>query len=1033
MSEHAWREALGGLEYTEAQNRQPDDEADRLRLAAELAMVRRGPPIDAVLAGKRAVLDRWPDADRYAAAAVRALATMGAPNLAKAFAEMSAPVLSADERALLADQIERGDGRSRSRVAHAVHVARAARDAAALERALEAAAEGAAELDERRAALAELASLQRARGDFAGAAETSDRAVHAAPRGDDAIADRVTAALDRWLAGDRARALECLRAARARITEKGPRGAWTEESTGALLDRMETGPAPRLVATPSAARAALATHDDGRGVLALVDAAFGTKSLDDPDRRAPTMAHVARALAAAGVPFVRATSDWGAASGLVGRSDALVFVEEERSIGRGFRLLLAVEPEAKLACAREPGRAGAAVAPLAVVDARLALYGKSVLVAFATAEAKAKAAIADDARLVELDRCEVDEDGDAPPDAFVARVTDALLEADPGYEPAKYKKGLSLLEGARQDPDPFIRWYATARERFPEAEWPVQLYAQYLAGRGNQAEAALAWLEAWQRDPGDVRNAAGHGTALWRLGDTKLADAAFRRAATLAPEDPAHVYWQAQAAIAEGDLGRAFELASIGQVVEAPDNDWPESLLTTIHERRDEPELAFAAMKAACRKEPGDAWATCRAVRHHVRRAELVEALAELDRARARDDASPEARRDLDVLRLEVLAASFGPAATWEAGLAALDAHAPSWELFEEVCKVLPFLEEEARARAVPELARRVARTKDGDFAWLALKYLERSAPDRARELCGILREGRMDAVTVGWNEARALLRSSAEADRAVALERLLEVIKDASRFEPLVVYTAAALAGTPDKSLEHLRIDSQQYPGAVWLLQTRGLEAVGEAKVAAGIRERWLELSADDCLSSAAWLVTGRFVDLARTLVDRAREVAPDHPQIPFVELRLLMTAGDLGGLRGVCERLRARGLPEEASFSQLLMALEGALRASDGDLVVATTDAFARVLADSRTSGDPWIVRAARAAALAARGDDAERRAVLEAAGGHPYALRVLAKGEALFGAPAQDEDRERLFSVAPGARTTFARHEVLPWTTI
>lgn len=1038
MAEPTWKEPLRGLEYERAQREGGDDPI----LAAELAMVRRAPPIDAVLAGAASPSDA-----RLVAGAVRALVAMGAVGRARAFLEQAEDVLASSERELLLSQIERRDGRSTSSEGHAVHVALAARDVRAIEAAAERCASAAlgplasaSEVDERRASLSLLAGIARARGDFAAAARHTDAVVREAPLADDAAVDRIAVAFDRFLAADRPAAVEALRAARARITERGSRGYYTEQSTGALLDAIEGAAGPRVVSCRAdAARTTLAAGDGGRAVVDLVQSALG--ELRPPADRAdggssapcPTMAHVARELEARGFRLARVTCDLDLLERLVGREGVLVFLEEERSIGRGFRVVLDVELAARLLVVREPASIATAVLSWGQEELRLALYGKSALVVFADGDTAAAAEVRDDARLRELDRAEVDEDGDAPPVALVTRITDALLEADPDFEPARYRKGLLLLPDARQRPDEFIRWYATARERFPEAELPVQLYAQFLAGRGNNAEAALAWLEAWQRDPGDVRNAAGHGAALYRLGETRAAEVAFRRAATLAPADPAHVYWQAQVAIARGDLSRAEELATIGKEVEQPDNAWPESLLTTIFERRGDLDRAFEAMKAASTKEPSDAWAACRVARHHVRRGELPLADEVLSRARARSDISTEAQRDVDQLRVEVLVASGDVDGAWKLALTAVDEHAPTWEVYEEACKLLPFLADESRAAAISALGERVAKTGDGDFVWLCLKYIERSAPTLARSFCEGLRAASMDATTVGWNEARALLRSRDAGDRALAKQRLLEVIEQARSFEPLVVYTAAALVDDPKAMLEHLRIDSRQYPAAVWLLQARGLEATGEARVAAGIRERWAELSADDCLSSAAWLATGRFVDLATELVERARALAPDHEQIPFVELRLGLTAADRTKLRAVVDALAARGMPPSATWSQGLVALEAALRVGAPDAIGVAARALQAVLKDSRTSGDPWVVRAALAAAAAARGDRGERDAVLAGAPRDPYARRALAKAEEILGVADHDADREALFEIAPGARSTFAREEVLPWTTI
>ncbi|MBL8609126.1 MAG: hypothetical protein JNL38_17495 [Myxococcales bacterium] len=107
--------------------------------------------------------------------------------------------------------------------------------------------------------------------------------------------------------------------------------------------------------------------------------------------------------------------------------------------------------------------------------------------------------------------------------------------------------------------------------------------------------------------------------------------------------------------------------------------------------------------------------------------------------------------------------------------------------------------------------------------------------------------------------------------------------------------------------------------------------------------------------------------------------------------------------------------------------------MRVGAPDAIDLAARALQRLLKDSRTSGDPWVVRAALAASAASRGDRSERDAVLAGAPRDPYARRALAKAEEILGVSEHDADREALFAIAPGARSTFAREEVLPWTTI
>src|SRR5262249_14696480 len=159
-------------------------------------------------------------------------------------------------------------------------------------------------------------------------------------------------------------------------------------------------------------------------------------------------------------------------------------------------------------------------------------------------EAKTRRAALEDAGVVHaaifdtLDACDLDPDGRPPPRARVFQLTRALLEKQPECEPARRRLGEELLASWRSDDvpvDDVIAWYAEAREHFPRAEWPAQIYATVLEMRSQAAEAGIAYAQAQRSDPADWRNHAGHGRALWNMGRTRASDARFRASAALLP------------------------------------------------------------------------------------------------------------------------------------------------------------------------------------------------------------------------------------------------------------------------------------------------------------------------------------------------------------------------------------------------------------------------------------------------------------------------------------------------------------------
>jgi tetratricopeptide (TPR) repeat protein len=137
---------------------------------------------------------------------------------------------------------------------------------------------------------------------------------------------------------------------------------------------------------------------------------------------------------------------------------------------------------------------------------------------------------------------------------FAARAFKQALELDPEYAEVRAYYGLALDKLGQDGADPLRQ----AVQDAPEAALPRVFLALHHIDRGNFSLAKEQLEKAAELDPANPAIAAELGAAYSAVGDVRAAKAAYRRAASLAPEQPE--FWQLLAQFA---LGREMELNTL--------------------------------------------------------------------------------------------------------------------------------------------------------------------------------------------------------------------------------------------------------------------------------------------------------------------------------------------------------------------------------------------------------------------------------------------------------------------------------------
>jgi tetratricopeptide (TPR) repeat protein len=963
---------------------------------AELAIRSRGPVSDLLIAARRANAGAWPDRERYAAAAARALAAIGATELArKVMADAS--IASAGPR----------PGRGEQQLLRS--------------------AESDADVHERRWARRELAKLLRARRDWSGARAHSQHAYDLAPEADDAARVSFEAALDAWAAGD----VACAIAAAKRARDSEPQVAELLDLLERDTERAARG--PRW--TRFAGELRVAKHASGvlesLGGTGLVPE--GMTSDDEP----ATMGHVAHALRRAGVRVMRLSIDLGAFERCL-RAGAALVVEEERPVGRAFRFVQDVDTGAQILAVREPHEEGVELVTLEHLRKRAALFGGSTLVVLGlgdAAEARQKSLAAEGVTHASifdrLDACDVDEDGQSPPRARVFQLSRALLDELPDCQPARRRLGEALLAAWRSgetDFDEVVAWYAEARERFPRAEWPTQVHAQLLEESERWSEAAIAFADAQRADPLDWRNHLGHGRTLWSVGRVRLAQERFRAAAALAPGLIGPYLWMARCALQLGDLDAAEVSAEIARGLD-PKDPSALSILANVHEARGEAEPALDLLAAVFKMAPGASLA-CRLARGHAAAGRLTEARGAL--TALLDAPSPREPRDALIIahKLSVhLAWMAGDArGAWKAGMDALKRFAFHDDLLAEMARILSgCFSPDDEATLLEELVAACPREPNVTTA-LYEKLLGRRMMKEVVEATDRIAPSLPDDANREWSRARTRLWTSrAPEERAPLAELLQQVVDKAPGFEAARIWLAALVEERePERVLALLPRESSYYVAAAWELEARARARLGKESEAAALRQRVRSLPAAAFSRAANPLRQCGFHSLSSALVEAGRDRHPGDWGLEMEWLLELRTRGERDAALDALLRAREK----HAAGVAWGVAVEIAAAAGRWDLVGLIGREQLRSLGDTRNEGHVWLHRSLVAAGELAEGRNTERKRVLEAVPFHLDALAVLVNAGRRIGACTAAEDAALLEERGPGASRRLDEVEILPW---
>jgi tetratricopeptide (TPR) repeat protein len=941
-------------------------ELDKQRLRGELARRRRGPVTDLVAAARAHRAAGTPHAARLLASAAQALSRLGGDALAQ---RLLGEVPSAPEKA----------------------------------------AEPTA--DEQAAALSDLASRARGRGDLVEAAGHSAAAAAAAPSSDGAALLRLAAALDAWAAGQR-EATAGLRAVR----DDAEAPDLVRRQARLALDAIESEPG-----RPPSWRFARELPEVRGGVLPALGRALGVSV---PDRAIPTASHLRAALAEAGVETVRVVLDDALLARLLDEPGILLVLEEEQSRHAAFLFVRGIEQTARLVLVADPASGATSLRPLDEQWRRSELSGRGALIATvgagstgadpAAAESRRmldKVGVVDDPRLALIDRCHFDPSDPDVPFAHVAQLASRAIDAAPEIAMAHKRLGEALLGLLRLDnleaeEHRMERWVGETRERFPDAEWAHQIYAEALEHWGRWPEALIAWCDATNLDPDDDRNLMGQVRAARQTGGLTGGRRKLRRALAASPTSGAAWSWLAEEELAGGNLADAEIAADLAAAL-APDSVPVVLLQTTVAERR----------------------------------GALDEATALLERVASAEEEG----QGIRLWRRYLCAGRWADLRRHSEGIVrTFPGAAGAWSVYMDALIALGDGE-----RAIDAVFGAIQRVSGGFVENFSEVLLTFAPPDALADLLARLEEalgGAPDPVTrtaraIGFGgrpaEAMAVLErltqrhpEEANAHYALGQLRMKQGDRDGARRAfaraieihdefPWVRYLQGwlTLDDDPQAAIELVAPVIAAEPALFWDLIARALDRSGRDADAAELRERLPEVAAAVTEHADFLRDKGLGEPLGALL-----ELAVARERTPVVSYHLgLLHAAEGRSAAAVEELLAAhRAAPGPVVGAALLRE---AARAGRPDLIAEHAAGIAASCrADSTRYADPWIPEATRAAAAAAGGDPAPRERLLAEVGRHAHALRALARTSRALGGASAADDLALLTEVAPGSASTI-----------
>jgi tetratricopeptide (TPR) repeat protein len=1038
---------LSAQRFTELRDRlenmDPTPEQDAggglLRLCGELAWRGHAPLSDVLLAARQLVSAGDPAGPAMAAHGARAAARAGALTTAWGALRQASERWPEDDALRLAtEQIESGTLDGHTRQQWTVERLIAEGDQRAAREQLELLAQHDAPAEERQRTLLRLADLLRAAGEHGRASKLLLEASELFPEADRAVLARLGGALLCWAAGQGEAARELLKGVReATADAELVEGRYAHRVASEVLERLDRDPeqsadGPRWVNLGLEWNRVERGPCPGRAAASLALSCFGRSELLEGDPL-PSMAHLRHSLQAQGLVPLRIVADEGRIEAAL-RERALLILEEERPTDTGFLLVVGFDPVAGLLLLKDPQRLAPLVRNVENQWRRSALHGRSALLVLERPDDKrleqlASAGLKHDERLDLVDGCDLDPSGRVPSQARVAALAEEAITEAPEFPVLHKRHGESLLAQLRMgniEPapaGPFERWLSATRVKFPDAEWPFQIYAGALEAQERYDEAGIAWADATSCDPYDERNFLGQAAVLAKQGRLRQADRMLRRVLTLRPEHVEAHTRRGEIALAEERVEHAALHAGLAVDI-APDN--VRALLTkaTVDEQAGRLDEAFAVLARVVREEPEHAFARVRLLRRHAHRGEWQQA---------------------DRLAAEVCTLAPGVPAAWETAswiawsagegeraltlaMTGLQRCGPDGDLVDTAIRAITTqLSPERAQAAIDELA---------DLLRAAPPFLLNAASELAgwwwhpegMAVAEMVRELLPNDPNPTWRLVQIMLSNPAvRREQGERIDQLLEeTVKGTGDYPlPRVVLGWRRLEKDPAQVLELMeRADSALAPAPVWYLQARAMERVGRQAEAEQVRARLPEVFPAGVLEPVGVL---RLVGLTEMASDLLQRLLTEQPDNLDAKVELARTAGADGDrAKELALLLEVEAVePHAVPASWLRDAAE-----ASGDWSVlerAATRFVEEVERDSSSAADVWAARAQLAVArLAQEGGADELQRVVDLAPRHPDVLTVACRVLRQLQHPEAEQHRQRLATAAPGALRTLEERE-------
>ena len=1024
---------------------EPLDDAAEVRrlleLRAELAWRGHGPASDAVLVASSclATLRAGEPIPPLVAHAVRAAARAGATATAQKLLQRALRLRpQAAQLRLAHDQLRSGRHQGQTRDQWEIFGLLQQGQLAAAIRRLQPLAEGSGPRDLRRWALLQLADLRRTEGQFDLAATLHTRAAGLFPEAEDAVLLRLAAALELWAGGDHAAALEQLTQLRdnTRTEHRAPEEHHVYRVAGEVLEVVERRP-PEQPRGP--AWVLLEGHRQtvvdgsrccpGRAALLLVLGLPLEQDQGGTDQGPlSTMAHLRHALQQAGMETLRLKQQPALLEQVLA-GGAMLLLEEERPTESGFLLLVGYDPVARLLLLKDPTRLPPLIRTWEDQVRRSALSGNGALLVAGPEDRQARQLLEQlrpqqDSDLELVDRCNLDH-GRVPAQARIASLAEEGIARAPDLPALHMRYGESLLEQIRMGGEldfgpagPFERWLAAARCRFPDAEWPLQIYARALELQERYDEAGIAWSDAMTIDPHDERNFIGQARVLAQQGWQERADEMLRQALILRQDQPGIMARRAEMALARDSLEEARLYAEMAAEMD-PQNFGALMTRASVQEREGQAAGAMELLQRVAERDPEHIPARMRLLHHRVSRGDWPEASALSDQ----------------VCALIPGHASCWETATWvawcagqgvramELCLSGLQRCGPESSLLEITAQVLSSsLSDEQAARAAEQVTELLAASPPA-LLEIATGLSKRSWHEEAIEVAELTRRLLPRDPNPPWRLVQILMRQRPlQTPQWERIEALLEeTVAGAGGFPyPRVILGWRRLEQDPEAALELIsEANVEQAPAPVWYIQARALELLGRPQDADQVWGRLPEAFPGGVLESMGLLGELGMLQICEELLARLLVEMPQHHPARVALARIRGLGGDTAGQLKLLLEVEA----EDEDAVPLPPLLEAAAEAARWDVVERTAgQVLEHVLRNSRSNYDVWPARARLAGACLARGHAEPRAQLLHQAPRHPDALAALYKIERRLEHPLAAEDSERLRRAAPGVWRTL-----------